>query len=165
MAPSRQSRHMCRNRRQTRQPLPGPSQAACSGTGKSSSFRTARAWMGKIRRRGVPWKRARLFVKRRYSPGPSTGTGRPSRLCQALIALTLCFSTGSVVSKANASQMKARTRSVLIGSKSPSTPFQTAHVSTVSRCVAYLRRVLCPRSMGSTCRSNAAADSATDGTF
>ena len=61
----------------------------------------------------------------------------PRRLCLALMALTQCFKTEIVNSKAKASQMKAHNASVLIGSKSLSTSFQTAQVSTVRRCVAY----------------------------
>jgi hypothetical protein len=75
------------------------------------------------------------------------------------MAFTQCFRTEIVDSKANASQMKARNASVLIGRRSFSVPFQTAQVSTVRRCVAYLRLVRTARSMGMTCRMKAAKDS------
>jgi hypothetical protein len=67
-----------------------------------------------------------------------------------LIALTQCFRTEIVDSNARASQMNARSALVLIGSRSLSTPFQTAHVRTLRRCVAYFCRVRRARSIGIT---------------
>jgi hypothetical protein len=44
--------------------------------------------------------------------------------------------------------MKARSALVLMRSRSPSTHFHTAHVSTVKRCVANFYLVRTARSMG-----------------
>ena len=130
------------------QPPWAPRQGSWAGTGKSSRRLTALAWIWKINLLGDPWKRARQTARRLYSPAPSAGTGMPRRRCQALMAMILCFRTGSVVSKARASKMKARSALVLMGSRSPSTPFHTAHVSTVKRCVANFYLVRTARSMG-----------------